>query len=166
MGPLIQIALNRGLIGPHGRNHSPRGFPRRSEHGLNKTAGLFRTEDDALAAFQNRHCGLSGFREHKTAGRLAGYGRGLADDRLVFSRYSRDQALSLPGSRTFQCSWHVQNVHQSGTQVKPLFRTSPSQPRLPSANRLKHTVRTPSPASRRKSNPPSPAFGERMKDEL
>jgi hypothetical protein len=57
-------------------------------------------------------------------------------------------------------------VHQSGTQVKPLFRTSPSQPRLPSANRLKHTVRTPSPASRRKSNPPSPAFGERMKDEL
>ena len=107
MGPLIQIALNRGLIGPHGRNHSPRGFPRRSEHGLNKTAGLFRTEDDALAAFQSRHCGLSGFREHKTAGRLAGYGRGLADDRLVFSRNSRDQALSLPGSRTFQCSWHV-----------------------------------------------------------
>jgi hypothetical protein len=74
---------------------------------------------------------------------LAGYGRGLADDRLVFSRYSRDQALSLPGSRTFQGSWHVRNVHQSGTQVKPLFRTSPPQPRLLSANRLKHTVRRP-----------------------
>ena len=125
MGPLIQIALNRGLIGPHGRNHSPRGFPRRSEQGLNKTAGLFRTEDDALAAFQSCHGGLSGFREHKTAGRLAGNGRGLADDRLVFSRNSRDQALSLPGSRTFQCGGHVQNMHQSGTQVKPLFRTSP-----------------------------------------
>ena len=117
MGHLIQVALHGGFVSAHCGDHSFRGRPRRSEQRFDQTPRLFEIQHDALAGFQRLYRRLAGFREDETADRLAGHGRSLANDGLVFGRNPGDEALALLRFRMIQRSWHGWNVHQSGTQV-------------------------------------------------
>lgn len=107
MARLIEVACHARFVGLHRCAQSRRGFARLGQQRFNESSGLFSIKHNALPRFERLCCGLTSLGNYKTAHRLPSYGRGLADDRLVFRCNPGDQTLPLPISNPCHGGLHA-----------------------------------------------------------